>query len=196
MRSLSLTFAVFAGSVLAQTSLYIPGLDNQPIIADIIGVDGQGRTTWALHQGPLTDGADGGLPGTATLVEGANDAAFTYVPPGGEFTMGTECSLSGDLAICSATVSGQVVTETETASRILVQAGTTAAPSSPTGQTSTTSPPSPPPSNSNNPAQTSKNTSSAPNPTNTNTPNSGNTLVPLLTGLFISAATVTMFLQI
>ncbi|KAF8077599.1 hypothetical protein FPV67DRAFT_1662415 [Lyophyllum atratum] len=194
MLSVPWTLAFFVGSALAQTSLYIPGLDPQPLIADILGVDGQGRTTWALHQGALTDPADGGLPGTATLVEGANDVSFTYVPPGGAFTIGRECSLSGNLAICSATVSGEAVTETETADRILVQAGTTAAPSTPTNKADTTTgSPSQPTSKPNSPAQTSEKTSSAPNPTNT--ANSGNTLAPLLSGLFISAATVAIFLQ-
>lgn len=194
MLSIPLTLAFFAGTALAQTSLYIPGLDSQPLIADILGVDGEGRTTWALHQGPLTDPSDGGLRGTATLVEGPNDASFTYVPPGGIFTMGTECSLSGNLAICSATVSGEAVTETETASRILVEAGTTAAFNTPTGNANTaTGAPSQPTSAPNNPSQTSQKSSSAPNPSSTS--NSGNTLVPLLSGLFISAATVAMCLQ-
>jgi len=194
MLSVPLTLAFFAASALAQTSLYIPGLDSQPLIADILGVDGQGRTTWALHQGVLTNPSDGGFPGTATLVEGAKDASFTYAPPGGVFTVGLECSLSGALAICSATASGETVTETETASRFLVQAGTTAALSTPTGKADTaTSAPSQPTSTPNNAAQTSQKTSSAPNPSNTS--NSGNILAPLLPGLFISAATVAMCIQ-
>ncbi|KAF5369171.1 hypothetical protein D9615_009986 [Tricholomella constricta] len=199
MLSLPLTFmAVFAGSAFAQTSLYIPGADPQPLIADILGVDEQGRTTWAVHQGVLTDAAEGGLPGTATLVEGPNDMSFTYVPPGGAFTLGRECSFSGDLAICSATFSGELVTATETIERIAVQIGTTAAPSTPTGKTdeSTTAIPSQPASQpSDKPAQTSEKTSSAPSPTNTS--NSGYTLAPqqLLSGLLISAATVALFLQ-
>ncbi|RDB22195.1 hypothetical protein Hypma_010690 [Hypsizygus marmoreus] len=118
--------ALFMGSAFAQTSLYIPGFDPQPISADNLGVDAQGRTTWALHQGALTGTFDdSGFVGTATLVEGPNDVSFTYVPPGGEFTVGRECSLSGVLAICSATISGEAITETETASLIEVQAGTT-----------------------------------------------------------------------
>lgn len=196
MLSVPLTLAVFAGSALAQTSLFIPGFDPQPISADILGVDAQGRTTWALHQGAMTGTfSEGGIPGTATLVEGANDVSFTYVPPDGSFTMGRECSLSGNLAICSATVSGQAVTETETADRLLVQAGTTAPPSTPTGNAvTTTGGPSQPTSTPTNPAQTSGKTSSA--PSSTNSPNSGNNFTPLLSGLFISAAAVALFLQI
>lgn len=40
--------------VAAQTSLFIPGFDPQPISADILGVDSESRTTWALHKGAVT----------------------------------------------------------------------------------------------------------------------------------------------
>lgn len=34
------------------TSLYVPGLDeNAPLSASVLGVDGDGRTTWALFKG-------------------------------------------------------------------------------------------------------------------------------------------------
>lgn len=46
--------------VTAQTSLYIPGFDPQPISADIMGVDSEGRTTWALHKGAATGTTDDG----------------------------------------------------------------------------------------------------------------------------------------
>ncbi|KAG5644044.1 hypothetical protein DXG03_009196 [Asterophora parasitica] len=212
MLSVPLTFvAVFAGSALAQTSLFIPGFDPQPISADILGVDGQGRTTWALHQGAVTNSAqEGSFPGTgksnnlvgplATLVEGANDVSFTYVPPNNAFTLGQQCSLSGGLAICSATISGQVVTETETANPILVQVGTTAPLSTATGTaaastaTGTPSRASESRVSATGPAQTSERTSSAASPTKTS--NKGNTLVPLISGLFISAASVAFVLQL
>ncbi|KAG6915329.1 hypothetical protein DXG01_012101, partial [Tephrocybe rancida] len=165
------------------TSLYIPGFDPQPVSADILGVDGQGRTTWALHQGALTGTFDeASFPGTATLVEGADVVSFTYADPGGAFTVGRECSLSGGLAICSATLSGEAVTETETASPFVVQVGTAAAPSTPTVPTSTgVSQPSAPGSS----AQTSKNTSSAPTPTHTS--KSATVLPPFFSGLVLSA---------
>lgn len=52
-------------AALAQTSLFIPGFDPQPISADILGVDAQGRTTWALHKGAPTDTFDdSGFVGT------------------------------------------------------------------------------------------------------------------------------------
>lgn len=39
--------------VISQTTtrLYIPGFAPQAIIGDILGVDGEGRTTWGLHDG-------------------------------------------------------------------------------------------------------------------------------------------------
>jgi len=121
------------GSTLAQTSLYIPGFDPQPLSADILGTDAQGRTTWAIHAGTPTGtfiGADDVFPGTATLVEGPNDAFFTYADV---VSIGARCSLSGNVAACSATESGSLVTETETFTRIEVQAGTTASLTAATG---------------------------------------------------------------
>lgn len=37
----------------ASISLYIPGFDPQPVSADVVGVDGNGRTTWVLHRGSV-----------------------------------------------------------------------------------------------------------------------------------------------
>lgn len=128
-------------------------------------------------------------PSPATLVEGPNDASFTYVDPAGAFTLGRACSLSGGLAICSATVSGEVATETETADRFLVQAGTTAAASSaPTGGTlPTTTPGGSAPSN---PATTSTKSTAAPGPTTTS---GALSVAPFLSGLFFSVATVALY---
>ncbi|KAG6840971.1 hypothetical protein C0991_002953 [Blastosporella zonata] len=133
------------------------------------------------------------------MVEGPDDVSFTYVDPGGAFTMGSECALSNGLAICSATISGEVVTETETADPFIVQAGTTAAPSTPTATISTStsllSQPSAQPVSSVQPgssAQTSENTSSAPSPTKTS--NGGRILPPLISGLLLSAITFTLVL--
>ncbi|KAG6873783.1 hypothetical protein C0995_011008 [Termitomyces sp. Mi166 len=188
--------ATFIATAVAQTSLYIPGFDPQPISADILGVDGQGRTTWALHQGVLTDTLDDpSFPGTATLVEGANDVSFTYVAPSGLFTMGRECSLSDGLAICSATFSGELVTETETADFITVQAGTTAPISSPTVTVPSATPTgvsSQPSSQTGSSAQTSKNSSSAPSPTQSS--NAAVTLPHIIFGFIVSVATVALVL--
>jgi hypothetical protein len=34
--------------VIAETSLYIPGFDEQPVSVDVIGVGPDGRTTWEI----------------------------------------------------------------------------------------------------------------------------------------------------
>ncbi|KAG6843809.1 hypothetical protein H0H93_016956 [Arthromyces matolae] len=181
--------------VIAQTSLYIPGFDPQPISADILGVDGQGRTTWAVHQGALTGTFDEvNFPGTATLVEGGNDAYLTYA--NSEFTMGMDCNLSGGIAICSATVSGEPVTETDTIAYITVQGGTTytgapaetSAPAASTGVSSASTPVSTP---SGSAAQTSENTSSAPSPTQSS--GASATLPSSLLGLLLSAAVLILY---
>ncbi|KAG6876179.1 hypothetical protein C0992_000560 [Termitomyces sp. T32_za158] len=182
-------------AAVAQTSLFIPGFDPQPISADILGVDAQGRTTWALHQGALTDTfEEPSFPGTATLVEGANDAFFTYADPSGLFTVGTECTLSGGLAICSATVSGEPATESDTANFINVQVGTTAVLTSPIvtvpTATSNVSPQSS--SETDTSAQTSKNTASTPSPTQSS--NAFVNLPHIILGSIASAAIVALAL--
>ena len=50
---------------MAQTSLFIPGFDAQPVSANIIGVGSDGRTTWELKPG-VTSGSfdDSGFAGT------------------------------------------------------------------------------------------------------------------------------------
>jgi hypothetical protein len=40
--------------VRADTSLYIPGFDPQPLSVGELGTDGQGRTTWEVVPGSLT----------------------------------------------------------------------------------------------------------------------------------------------
>ncbi|KAG5718968.1 hypothetical protein E4T56_gene103, partial [Termitomyces sp. T112] len=165
--------AAFTGTAVAQTSLYIPGFDPQPISADILGVDAQGRTTWALHQGALTDTfEEGSFPGTATLVEGTNDVSMTYVAPSGLFTMGTEYTVNF----------------------IDVQAGTTAVLTSPTATTvpvALTSISSQP-SQTGIPAQTSKNTSSAASPTQSS--NAAVTFPHLMFGFIVPFAAAALAL--
>jgi hypothetical protein len=62
---------------LSQTSLFIPGFDPQPLSADILGVDAQGRTTWAVHAGSPTDTFnDSPFPGTGTWSNHQKDACI------------------------------------------------------------------------------------------------------------------------
>ena len=187
---------VFAGSALAQTSLFLPGFDPQPLSADILGTDAEGRTTWAIHAGAKTGTFDdASFPGTATLVEGPNDASFTYAQAG-VFTTGIACSLSGNTAVCSGVESGMPVTVTDTFTRIEVQAGTTAPLASPTGapsgntgttgNTLTTKP-----SNSQTAPTTSTQTTST-----TKQTNGARILAPYLLPLFAIAPAVAVFSQL
>jgi len=171
---------LFAASVLAQTSLFIPGFDPQPLSADILGVDVQGRTTWALHAGSPTDTfSNAEFIGTATLVEGPNDASLTYVAPAAQFTIGIDCTLSDTLAVCSATSGGTVATATETVTRFAVQGGTTA----PLTSTGSTTP------QSSQPSQTSLKTATPSSTSN------ARMLTPFITlGLFILTTLVAVLI--
>ncbi|KAF4576360.1 hypothetical protein EYR40_000598 [Pleurotus pulmonarius] len=121
----------------AQTSLFIPGFDPQPLSADAIGVDGEGRTTWALQAGQATDPADIGIPPSATItyVAGPSNVGYTMVftgDSGSPITVAYDCSLSGNEAVCSAEAGGETATATLTQDPFLVQVGTTLAANAPT----------------------------------------------------------------
>nr|GAT58131.1 predicted protein [Mycena chlorophos] len=99
---LSLVLAAFALTYVAadETTLVVPFVDPQAISAKVVGVDtANTRTTYELFQGAYTgtwSDPEGSFPGTATLVEGADYASFTYVvndPEDGSFTIGGVCSL-------------------------------------------------------------------------------------------------------
>ncbi|KAF8643910.1 hypothetical protein AX16_008926 [Volvariella volvacea WC 439] len=118
-----LTTIIHLTVVSAQVSLFLPGFDPQPLSADAAGVDEEGRTTWIIQTGAVSGTLDEfGFAGTATLVEGPNDASFTYVAPGQEFTMGFACTFDGDAAVCN----DGTDTVTGTIDRIEVQVGTSA----------------------------------------------------------------------
>ncbi|KAK7040854.1 hypothetical protein VNI00_009450 [Paramarasmius palmivorus] len=121
-------------AVAAQTSLYLPGWDEQALSADILGVDDKGRTTWQIQRGASTaaDDDESGFRGTFTLVEGSDYVSYTVEDPQLSVGFGYDCSLSGDIAACSAVVEGQTVTVTESISRFLVQGGSTIAGVTPT----------------------------------------------------------------
>lgn len=48
----------------AETSLYFPGFDPQPLSVDFIRTDSQGYTVWAVH-GTQDAAGDGGFPGVS-----------------------------------------------------------------------------------------------------------------------------------
>ncbi|KAJ7481114.1 hypothetical protein B0H11DRAFT_1807991 [Mycena galericulata] len=114
----------------AQISLIVPFADEQPISADVVGVDtAQGRTTWALHQGALTGtftDAQGDFPGTATLVEGSDYVSFTYVEQEDNVTAtaGGLCSIQAGTAFCVANANGATITDAEAVTPFAVQVAT------------------------------------------------------------------------
>ncbi|KDQ61238.1 hypothetical protein JAAARDRAFT_204974 [Jaapia argillacea MUCL 33604] len=122
--SLALLSAVTIPVVFAGTSLYIPGFDPQPLSVSEIGAGSDGRTTWQVIGVPGTDGQVD-FPGTATLIEGPNDAVITYSVAGLQLL--ESCSLSAGLAYCTAAGFGEgssvAVTGTETATPISVEGG-------------------------------------------------------------------------
>ncbi|TFK72764.1 hypothetical protein BDN72DRAFT_855297 [Pluteus cervinus] len=126
-----------AAFVTAQTSLYIPGFDPQPIIATPAGTDDQGHTTWLLSPGPVTDAADSGFSGTVTLVEGQNFASVGFVNEG--VTLDIACTLSGDQATCSQPSQPDAGVESDTVSFITVQLAAAATPAPSGSQPAATS---------------------------------------------------------
>lgn len=112
-------------SVVAQTSLYIPGFDPQPISANVVGVGSDGRTTWALQKGQA-DATDtksyADFHGTATLVEGPKDAFLTYADASALFTIGVTCTFThSTLAVCAIAQGGSTATQTEVITHVPVQ---------------------------------------------------------------------------
>ncbi|KAJ7080384.1 hypothetical protein B0H15DRAFT_933244 [Mycena belliarum] len=126
-----------------ETSIIVPFADPQAISADMLGVDSaKGRTTWALRQGAYTGtwtDPQGSFPATATLVEGADYASFTYVIPEGTdagdiaVTAGGECSLAKGVAVCVAVAGGTTVTATDPVTAFGVQIAGTSVAAAPTG---------------------------------------------------------------
>lgn len=88
--------------VYAQTSLYIPGFDPQPVTANVLGVGADGLTTWLIAPG-VTSGSfdDYGFYGPATLVEGASQANVIYDDPTFQVSLTEDCELHGSLAVCT-----------------------------------------------------------------------------------------------
>jgi len=92
-------------SALADISLIVPGFDPQPLSATEVGVDSSGHTTWVIVPGVATGGEDVGFVGTATLVEGPNDAhifdAFVDEESSSTVTLDITCTISNGIADCT-----------------------------------------------------------------------------------------------
>jgi len=134
--------------VCADTELYIPGFDPQPLSAANVGEDGQGRTTWELVPGALTGTwEEPAFVGTATLVEGPNDAHLSFENSLLSVSLDISCAIVGGVASCTA---GEGYDSTpfpfppETVVPFLVQGGGSASPAANTQ--SPTNPPSAAPS--------------------------------------------------
>ncbi|KAF9014123.1 hypothetical protein BDQ17DRAFT_1342118 [Cyathus striatus] len=105
----TILFILYVALGNAQTSLYVPGFEPQPVSADNIGVGSDGRTTWVIHEGEATD-----------------TSSYSYFV--GTVYHWTEVSFSQSLAICTAEMDGStaVYTEvTEVASLVPIQTGLT-----------------------------------------------------------------------
>ncbi|KAI0048167.1 hypothetical protein FA95DRAFT_1605494 [Auriscalpium vulgare] len=124
--SVALAFLAILTSVQADTSLFIPGFDEQPLSAVNLGVDAAGRTTWAIAPGALTGTwQEAAFYGTATLVEGPNDAHVSYANTDLSLSFDIECGLQNGVAACTAPV-GYFTTPyifTESAAPFIVQGG-------------------------------------------------------------------------
>ncbi|KAJ7685664.1 hypothetical protein DFH06DRAFT_1313950 [Mycena polygramma] len=124
----------------AQTlTLSVPPFFNpqsSPFPAVVLGVDSQGRTTYAVEQDEIDGGST--TPLTATLVEGPDHIFYTFshTAPSEAFTIGFDCGLKNGQAICSGVDSDRrsgLKTETATLSSLapfVLDVVSTAAPSS------------------------------------------------------------------
>jgi len=100
-RLLVLTFVLFSRHVLADVNLYIPGTDEQPISAELLGTDPNGETTWKLLPGkPTGTWTQSGFPLTATLVSGPSDAVLRYTDD--PISVSYSCAINGGNANCNA----------------------------------------------------------------------------------------------
>jgi len=92
----------FIGFVSAQTSLFIPGFDPQPISAKELGAGSDGRTTWELIPG-VTSGTfdDYGFAGTATLIAGPSDVQVVLSDSADGIYLSESCAISNGIANCN-----------------------------------------------------------------------------------------------
>ncbi|KAJ7486457.1 hypothetical protein FB451DRAFT_1167892 [Mycena latifolia] len=110
------------------------GDDSTTVLtAHVLGVDSNGRTTYALEQNAM-QGSSVLASATGTLVEGSDHVSYTYALDGAGFaiTLGVDCDLKDGNAICS--------DGTETATISSLGSTTPTAGASSSAPTSTTTP--------------------------------------------------------
>ncbi|KAJ6578495.1 hypothetical protein B0H19DRAFT_580011 [Mycena capillaripes] len=101
-------FAVLAAKLVvaspAKVTLNVPvigGGDSSAIPAAILGVDSQGRTTYALNEDEMQGSSTLALA-TATLIEGSDYFSYTLSSPQPlEIEIGFDCPLKDGSAICT-----------------------------------------------------------------------------------------------
>jgi len=112
--------------VVADTSLYIPGFNEQPVSVTNIGVDSNGRTTWRIEPGKPT-GTVEPIPYTvtATMIQGPSDAVVHASFP--QIEVSLSCALNSGTADCIGQVQqpGMTITTSirESMKPYLVQGG-------------------------------------------------------------------------
>lgn len=113
--------AVVLSDVAAQTTLYIPGADPQPITASVLGVGSGGETTWLLGPGVSSGTLDDvGIPGPATLIEGPNTAKFIFDFPADSLSLEDDCEINDGVATCVVVVATDGTTVTTTTTETVV----------------------------------------------------------------------------
>ncbi|KAJ6531157.1 hypothetical protein B0H19DRAFT_471445 [Mycena capillaripes] len=134
------------------TVTVLPALNPQSTAAPavVLGVDSQGRTTYAVELDEIQGGST--APLTATLVEGSDHVGFTLSHTAASETIiiGYDCGLKNGKAICSG-VDSNSQPGTATASSLgefVLDVVSTAAPSEPTSESAAPSSPSDKPSSS------------------------------------------------
>ncbi|TDL24904.1 hypothetical protein BD410DRAFT_785634 [Rickenella mellea] len=123
-----LFFAKLLGTCSAEpaTTLFIPGLPDQPLSESVIGVGTDSRTTYEIGAGTPTDTfTQTNSFGTATLVAGPTDVFITYVQA--SVTIGESCQISSSIARCAIEGSQTTLTITGTISPFALQDGAAAA---------------------------------------------------------------------
>ncbi|PFH48990.1 hypothetical protein AMATHDRAFT_64087 [Amanita thiersii Skay4041] len=114
------SFALLCGIplVLAQskTTLLFPGGDSEiSISADFLSTDSQGRTAWAIQ---IDD-----FPATATLIEGPGFISLGFQDAEISNTLNQACGITSDVAVCTATVNGEVMTSSLNVATLTVDVG-------------------------------------------------------------------------
>ncbi|KAF7345344.1 hypothetical protein MSAN_01911400 [Mycena sanguinolenta] len=160
--------------------------DSTTLPAVILGVDSEGRTTYAVEQDLIETGSTT-IPLTATLVEAADYASYTFSvsTEGLNLVVGFDCDLENDNAICSGLDdSSQLATATlSSLEPFIIEVVSTAAGVSPTSPPSTSSP-----------QETNKSQSSAPPSQSSTKPNSSSRSFGSISGALVCLVLVAHWL--